>query len=144
MQQWKKHLPWILIFLFALGLFLVPPRTEIAGPIQQVIELDSQSGEMAKSAVLASRHPQTAATAAVDPLENSMRRDIAGLTVTEHPDGRKSIHLGGRFQHVSRLVTLPTGQKIPRCFSSYTEMLEVSDTIQEPPNEHSIPTQADF
>jgi len=50
-----------------------------------------------------------------DRLQEMLRRDDEGLEVITMPDGHQSIHLKGRFQHVSRLVEAKDGTLVPAC-----------------------------
>lgn len=150
-MKWKQYLPWSLLLLFAVGYYSIPRSSEHASNLNQIISPESQleevlspSSQAAFSYLPVGNHPKAAATAAGDPLAEIMRRDCAGLTVTEHADGRKSINLGGRFQHVTQLVALPDGRKIPRCFGSYQEMSEQSKIHRAPRNERPIPSQAEY
>ncbi len=54
--------------------------------------------------------------------KQALRRDTDGLAVAEHPDGRRSLHLGGRFRHVAALVPAADGGAISKCFSDDQEM----------------------
>jgi len=151
MIKWKNRIPWLLVLLLTLGFHFSGSISSAPPPVHAVHHENLQPSETAGPS-----HPQTSAPrleslsshpAAQNPqapLAIMMRRDFTGLTVTEHPDGRKSIHLGGRFQHVTRLVTLSNGQIIPKCFSSYDEMLEAADKIQTPSNDKPITPTADF
>jgi hypothetical protein len=57
-------------------------------------------------------------------LANMMRRDTRGLEVVEHAGGRRSVRLGGRFQHVTKLVPNASGGAGARCCNSYHELAE--------------------
>jgi hypothetical protein len=48
-------------------------------------------------------------------LREMQRRDDEGLVVETMPDGHQSIHLQGRFQHVTRLVEGADGKMVPVC-----------------------------
>ncbi len=48
-------------------------------------------------------------------LREMMRKDDDGLEIVTMPDGHKSIHLKGRFQHISRLVVAENGRLVPAC-----------------------------
>ena len=49
-------------------------------------------------------------------LKRRMSTEGGDLPVVQHPDGRRSIHLGGRFMHMSALVTGPDGKTTVKCF----------------------------
>ncbi len=56
---------------------------------------------------------------AIDPkIHNWLRRDVNGLKIEEHADGRRSLHLEGRFSHVMRLQRMSSGVVLPHCVSS--------------------------
>ncbi|NNM28948.1 MAG: hypothetical protein HKO57_05465 [Akkermansiaceae bacterium] len=63
--------------------------------------------------------PTALSSAGAALLEAKMARDFANLEVREHPGGRRSVHLGGRFLHMSAVVTGPDGESHIRCFSSH-------------------------
>lgn len=48
-------------------------------------------------------------------LREMQRRDDEGLVVETMPGGHQSIHLQGRFQHVTRLVRAEDGRMVPVC-----------------------------
>ena len=48
-------------------------------------------------------------------LREARRRDDDGLFVETMPDGSGSIHLQGRFQHVTSLVENAEGEMVPMC-----------------------------
>jgi hypothetical protein len=48
-------------------------------------------------------------------LREMQRMDDDGLEVVTMPDGHQSIHLQGRFQHVTRLVAVEDGSLVPVC-----------------------------
>lgn len=55
-------------------------------------------------------------------LKEWMRRDAQGLVECTHADGGASVHLQGRFSHVT--VALPTGDGgwVYRCFENHEEL----------------------
>ena len=57
-------------------------------------------------------------------LPEQMRWDDDGLEVEVHPDGTESIHLDGRFTHVSAAIRNENGDIQIQCFSGYTAMTE--------------------
>lgn len=48
-------------------------------------------------------------------LREMVRRDDEGLVVETMPDGHQSIHLQGRFQHVTRLIENADGEMVAVC-----------------------------
>ncbi|MGJ8644443.1 MAG: hypothetical protein ACSHX9_13625 [Luteolibacter sp.] len=57
-------------------------------------------------------------------LREMQRRDDEGLMVETMPDGHQSIHLQGRFQHVTRLVETGDGRMVPVC-GNYVPSAEI-------------------
>ena len=57
-------------------------------------------------------------------LPEQMRWDDEGLEVEVHPDGMESIHLDGRFTHVSAAIRDENGEIQIQCFSGYTAMTD--------------------
>lgn len=64
-------------------------------------------------------------------LASRMSRESEDLQVVTHPDGRRSVDLGGRFLHMSAVVTGADGKTEVRCFSNDQEMSS-SQTQQAP------------
>jgi hypothetical protein len=57
-------------------------------------------------------------------LAGRMVRSVDGLIVKQHPDGRRSIDLQGRFLHMSAAVADGHGGTHIRCFSNLTSLRE--------------------
>jgi hypothetical protein len=55
-------------------------------------------------------------------LASRMSRESEDLQVVTHPDGRRSVDLGGRFMHMSAVVSGADGKPEVRCFSNDQEM----------------------
>ncbi len=55
-------------------------------------------------------------------LASRMSRESEDLQVVTHPDGRRSVDLGGRFLHMSAVVTDADGKTEVRCFSNDQEL----------------------
>lgn len=55
-------------------------------------------------------------------LADRMSQRTEDLQVISHADGRRSVNLGGRFMHMSAVVTGPDGNPEVRCFTDYQEM----------------------
>ena len=55
-------------------------------------------------------------------LEEQMRTDMEGLEAEVHRDGRRCIHLKGRFLHMSAAVRDSSGRMRVRCFSNHAAM----------------------
>jgi hypothetical protein len=66
-------------------------------------------------------------------LASRMSRESEDLQVVTHPDGRRSVDLGGRFLHMSAVVTGADGKSEVRCFSNNQEM-STAQTQQAPAN----------
>lgn len=64
-------------------------------------------------------------------LASRMSRESEDLQVVTHPNGRRSVDLGGRFLHMSAVVTGADGKTEVRCFSNDQEMSS-SQTQQAP------------
>lgn len=60
-------------------------------------------------------------------LREGMRRDSQGLTLEEHADGRRSVHLQGRFQHMSVAFRGEGDQLIKRCYHTYDAMMQAGE-----------------
>jgi hypothetical protein len=61
-----------------------------------------------------------------------MSRDTSGLKVITHADGRQSVNLGGRFMHMSAVVTGADGKTQVRCFSGHQEMVAATTASPAP------------
>ena len=61
-----------------------------------------------------------------------MSRDTSGLKVITHADGRQSVSLGGRFMHMSAVVTGADGKTQVRCFSGHQEMVAATTASPAP------------
>tara|TARA_B110000438_G_scaffold23222_1_gene21225 strand:+ start:7118 stop:7528 length:411 start_codon:yes stop_codon:yes gene_type:complete len=55
----------------------------------------------------------------IRPLSERMRFDTEGLEVVVHPDGRKSLHLQGRYMHMATAAVDDAGNKIAACTSNH-------------------------
>lgn len=56
-------------------------------------------------------------------LREAMRTDSEGLELKEHPDGRRSVFLEGRFLHMSVAFRDEDGSFIKRCYNDYEAAL---------------------
>ena len=65
-------------------------------------------------------------------LASRMSRESEDLQVVTHPDGRRSVNLGGRFLHMSAAVTGADGKTEVRCFSNDEEMSATLAAKQAP------------
>ena len=65
-------------------------------------------------------------------LASRMSRESGDLQVVTHPDGRRSVDLGGRFLHMSAVVTGADGKTEVRCFSNDEEISAALATKQAP------------
>ncbi len=61
--------------------------------------------------------PRFSTTAADAKVAARMDTRSADLQIVTHPDGRSSVHLGGRFAHTSAMVRAPDGSLVVQCFS---------------------------
>ncbi|MGC6606486.1 MAG: hypothetical protein ACON5O_06980 [Lentimonas sp.] len=87
----------------------------------------------------------SAKTSKPDPiLRAQMDRQIneEAVTIEIHPDGRRSLHLGNRFLHMSGLVQDERGGYQIRCYSSYAELKSVLSGFQPSAQQKSIVRQA--
>lgn len=55
-------------------------------------------------------------------LAERMRFDTEGLRVVEHPDGRKSVHLEGRFLHLARKTIDENGKALIVCTTNHDHL----------------------
>ena len=67
-------------------------------------------------------------------LASRMSRESGDLQVVTHPDGRRSVDLGGRFLHMSAVVTGADGKTEVRCFSNDEEISATLAAKQAPQN----------
>ena len=77
-----------------------------------------------------------APTAALDQLVARMDTRSAGLEIVTHPDGRRSVDLGGRFAHTTAMLRGPDGRMVIQCFSNAQAMaaaLAGAENSQPPP-----------
>ena len=65
-------------------------------------------------------------------LEQRMRTDSEGLGVVTHPDGHQSIHLNGRFLHMSAGFRDESGVLRIQCFTNYPAMNEAITGVPQP------------
>lgn len=55
-------------------------------------------------------------------LKEAMRRDATGLEMVTKPGGHRSVHLKGRYLHMSAAIRDATGKLRQECFTSYDAM----------------------
>ena len=130
--MWKRSWPlWLLVFVLAAGGARVvrssaaPPPAE--DKVAETAETAAPGAPDSQPAQVGTGHPSGSISPPTDMesrLANMMRRDTRGLEVVEHAGGRRSVRLGGRFQHVTKLVPNASGGAGARCCSSYQELAE--------------------
>ena len=83
--------------------------------------------------------PAGAATPPASPgspeiLRELMERRLVdeGAAITTHPDGRRSLHLGNRFLHMSAVVTDEHGRQRIRCYTSADQLQDDLATTPAP------------
>ena len=77
---------------------------------------------------------------ALDTLAAQMSRETDDLKVVTHPDGRRSVHLAGRFIHMSAIATGADGNPEVQCFSDYQEL---STSLQGTASDEASPIRHD-
>ncbi|MFQ3224219.1 MAG: hypothetical protein ACI8Z5_000463 [Lentimonas sp.] len=75
---------------------------------------------------------ELAQSAVMETLAMQMSRETDDLQVVTHPDGRRSVHLGGRFMHMSAIGTGADGSPEIQCFSDYQELATSLQGIPSP------------
>ena len=129
------------IFLL-LACFLGPPVTvftrhpaDPAGPGSPLAAEAAGRGSRQNSV-----HPEPPFSAISPPatakLAARMDTRSAGLKIVTHPDGRRSVDLGGRFAHTTAMVRGPDGRMVIQCFSNAQAMaaaLAGTEKSQPPP-----------
>ena len=124
----------VLLFLVCLMITLrhsrtrVSPKTADASvpvnvpdefvPIPRTNPVDDKSPQM----VSARQATSGASPEAMRRLAAGMSRATGDLQITSHSDGRRSVNLGGRFMHVSAIITGTDGKTEIRCFSDYQKL----------------------
>lgn len=66
-----------------------------------------------------------------------LRRDFEGLSETKRPDGGYSLHLRGRFMHLSAIVPGPENTPVARCFCEAEDLLQGGKTAAQA-HSHSL------
>jgi len=93
---------------------LVASNITSGKPLPETSSADGHSHILASDAGIQSRNT----------LPEQMRWDDEGLEVEVHPDGTESIHLDGRFTHVSAAIRNENGEIQIQCFSGYAAMTD--------------------
>lgn len=113
----------ILISGFSIFLYQIEPNTS-ARPSESSADVKSTEGmpDGFRSMPLVGSENDSAQSAVMKTLAAQMSRETDDLEVVNHPDGRRSVHLGGRFMHMSAIVTGANGNPEVQCFTEYQEL----------------------
>lgn len=119
MKILRISLPIILLLVSLIGVavtvFIRNPATTAESPSEVAAEI---AGKTQRDHSVPQVTPPRFSTTAVD-AKVAARMDTRsdGLQIITHPDGRRSVHLGGRFAHTSAMVRGPDGKMVIQCFS---------------------------
>lgn len=122
-QFWEIGCAAIVVLALLLVILIKKDSREIAKPpvAEDPVELSedvsiTQTLEAGNEGSVASSHSQSTEQFS---LKQIMRRDSDGLIVKSHPEGHESLHLNGRFTHVSAAVLDENEEIQIQCFTEY-------------------------